>query len=304
MPVVVGSGRCGSTLFRLMLDGHPHLAMPPETSFLPQVPHRQATLDADSLTALLAGSPTWPDFHLEPAELRRHLRALSPFSPAAGMRCFYRLYARRHGKRRWGDKTPGYVFHMPAIQELLPEARFIHLVRDGRDVALSLRQVWFAPGQDAATLARHWRTCVEAARAGAARCRHFLELRYEDLLREPAAVLRRVCDFVDLPWAPAMLDHPLRGPARLAEVTDQTLPDGRVIPRAQRLGQHPLAGEPPRLDRIGRWRELMSADDRATFDDVAGDLLDELGYRRSDSHPSDTGRSDTDRSATDRSDAV
>jgi sulfotransferase family protein len=280
MPVVFGSGRCGSTLLRLMLDSHPQMAVPPETAFLPGVNQRRAELGPDSLCDLLADFPTWPDFHLDPAELRRQLRALAPFSATAGIRCFYRLYAQRHGKTRWGDKTPVYGHHLPAIQALLPEARFIHLVRDGRDVALSLRSVWFAPGQDAATLARYWRDCIEGARAGGRQCRHFLEIRYEDLLRDPVTVLRQVCAFIELPFSPAMLEYPIRAAARLAEVQDQRLPDGRVISREQRLAQHPLLTHAPRLDRAGHWPQDMSAPDVALFDEIAGDLLEELGYDR------------------------
>ena len=280
MPIVCGSGRCGSTLLRLMLDSHPRLAVPPETSFLPVVHARRSELDADSLADLLTGFQTWPDFHLDAAELRRELRSLRPFSVTAGVRCFYRLYARRHGKPRWGDKTPYYSLHLPAVAELLPEARFVHLVRDGRDVALSIRPLWFAPGQDAATLARYWRDCIEGARAGARQVRHFLEVRYEDLVREPEQVLPRICAFVELPWRREMLDYHGRAARRLAEVEDRTLDDGRVITRAQRLGQHPLLGEPLRPDRIGQWRSAMSAADVAVFDEIAGDLLDELGYGR------------------------
>ena len=280
MPMICGSGRCGSTLLRLMLDSHPDLAVPPETSFLPAVHQRRAELTASSFADLLVAFPTWPDFHLDEAQLRAELGDLRPFSPTAAVRCFYRLYARRHHKRRCGDKSPGYTHHLPAVEELLPEARFVHLVRDGRDVALSLRSVWFAPGQDAATLARYWRDCVEAARLGSRRCRHYLEIRYEDLLADAANVLRRICDFVELPWSPAMLAYAARAPSRLGEVRDQHLPDGRVISREQRLAQHPLVGQPLRPERAGRWRREMTAADVATFDAIAGDLLAELGYDR------------------------
>ena len=280
MPVVCGSGRCGSTLLRLMLDSHPQLAVPPETSFLPEIHRRRDELTPDSLADLLVGFPTWPDFHLDAARLRTELRALRPFSPTRGVRCFFRSYAERFGKERWGDKSPGYLRHLPAVQELLPEARFVHLVRDGRDVALSLRAVWFAPGQDAATLARYWRDCVESARAGGRRCRHFREIRYEDLVADAAGVLRRLCELVELSWSPSMLDYASRASWRLGEVRDQRLPDGRVIPREQRLAQHPLVGQPLQGERVGRWRREMSAADVATFDAIAGDLLEELGYGR------------------------
>lgn len=280
MPVVVGVGRSGTTLLRLMLDSHPELAIPPETGFLPAINQRREELAAETLADLLVAAPQWPDFHLDESELRAELGRLRPFSPAAGARCFYRLYARRFGKRRWGDKTPVYGRHMPAIEELLPEARFVHLIRDGRDVALSLRPLWFAPGQDARTLAGYWREGIEAARRDAPSCRHYLETRYEDLIAEPVRVLSQVCDFLDLPYTSEMLAYPARAAARLGEVRDQQQPGGPLVTRAQRLGQHPFLTAPPRPDRAGRWRQEMSSADVGEFEAVAGDLLDALGYER------------------------
>jgi hypothetical protein len=280
MPVIVSVGRSGTTLLRLMLDSHPELAVPPETGFLPAIWERREELDAETLADLVVAAPQWPDFHLDEAELRAALRALRPFSAAEGTRCFYRLYARRFGKRRWGDKTPVYGRHMPAIQDLLPEARFLHLIRDGRDVALSLRPLWFAPGQDARTLAAHWRDGIEAARRDAPACRHYLEVRYEDLVAEPERVLARVCGFLDFAYTPEMLGYPARAAARLGEVRDQRQADGRLVTREERLGFHPLLTAPPRPERTGRWRREMSAVEIAEFEAVAGDLLAALGYER------------------------
>jgi hypothetical protein len=280
MPAVVGVGRSGTTLLRLMLDSHPELAVPPETGFLPAIHERREELDAETLADLLIAAPQWPDFHLDQGELRVELRRLRPFSASAGARCFYRLYARRFGKTRWGDKTPIYGRYMPAIQELLPEARFVHLIRDGRDVALSLRPLWFAPGQDARTLAAYWRDGVEAARRDAPRCRHYLEVRFEDLIADPGCVLGRVCDFLELSYTPDMLAYPAHSAARLGEVRDQQRPGGPLVTQAERLGQHPFLASPPRADRAGRWRQAMSAAEVAEFEAVAGDLLALLGYER------------------------
>jgi sulfotransferase family protein len=279
MPIVVGVGRSGTTLLRLMLDSHPELAMPPETGFLPRIHHERETLDAAGLVELLTAAPTWPDFHLDPSELRAELDRNAPFSASEGARSFYRLYARRFEKERWGDKTPVYCRHMPAIQELLPEARFIHLIRDGRDVAVSLRPLWFAPSRDVADLAVHWQDWIGSARRGGASCRHYLEVRYEDLIGDAAATLRRVCDFVELPFAAAMLDYPSRAAGRIGEVRDQQQP-GFVVTREQRLRQHPFVTHAPRSDRVGRWRNELTPEQVQDFEAVAGELLVTLGYER------------------------
>lgn len=278
VPVVVGVARSGTTLLRLMLDSHPDLAIPPETAFLPAVHARAASLDPESFVRLVTAWPTWPDFGVGADDLLGELRELRPFDATSAVRCFYRVYAERFGKPRFGDKTPFYGGHMPAIEALLPEAAFVHLIRDGRDVAVSLRPLWFAPGRDVETLAAYWRDNLEAARRGGARCRRYVEVRYEELVREPRRVLRTLCAFLDLPWTEAMLEYPSRAAARLAEVRDQHHPDGRVVTRAERFSQHPLLGSPPLAERAGRWRQALGDEEQTAFAAVAGDTLRALGY--------------------------
>jgi hypothetical protein len=107
--------------------------------------------------------------------LRRALFQLNPFSVAEGIRSFYQLYAARHGKRRVGDKTPSHGEAMIAIECLLPEAAFIHVIRDGRDSSFSLRDMWFAPSQNIAILAAYWRDNVMRCRQQGRAVQRYLE---------------------------------------------------------------------------------------------------------------------------------
>ncbi len=235
-------------------------------------------MDTDEFCRTVTGFHTWPDLGLRAELLAREANALRPFSLAEGTRLVYRLYAQQRGKSRWGDKTPAYCRYMPGIESVLPEAHFIHIIRDGRDVALSLRRQWFAPALDMAGLARHWADEVTATRSDGARSGHYLEIRYEDLLLETRGTLQRVCEFVRLPFHPAMEDYHRRATSRLGEIGDQRLPDGRVITRESRLERVRLAGSPPDRSRIGVWREEMAPDEQKTFAVIAGDLLRNLGY--------------------------
>ena len=146
-PFVVGATRSGSTLLRLMLDAHPEVAIPSETHFVPDVIKacRRGGAGADEVADLIIGHHRWGDFHLDPDELRRRLRALPRVRPGDAVRTVFELYAEGKGKSRWGDKTPGYARHMPSIERALPEARFVHLIRDGRDVALSVIPLAWGP---------------------------------------------------------------------------------------------------------------------------------------------------------------
>lgn len=283
MPVIVGAPRSGTTLPRFMLDAHTDLAIPPETGFLaadPAVLQRLSPLEFAGFVAQFPpGATAWNDFRIPPTAWREALVGLRRFSTADAFMTFYRLYAARFGKTRWGDKTPGYVFHMRRIQDMLPEAHFIHLIRDGRDVALSWRQTWFSPGPDMETLAQHWKQAVLAGLEGRTSVARYLEVRYEDLIRDTAPVLRRICDFISLDLQPAMLNYFETSPARLAEHAERRRSDGTLlVGRAQRLEQQRLTTQPPLAERAQAWRTTLTPAERRAFASVAGDLLLEMGY--------------------------
>ena len=179
----------------------------------------------------------------------------------------FAAYAAERGKARWGDKTPLYMQHLDLLERLFPDARFVHLIRDGRDAALSFLSVpaglmtegWGHP-QDAAGFACQWATEVASARELGARVggQRYRELRYEALVADPEGELRAVCAFAGLEYDPAMLDY-----------VGQT--DSARKAHQQRLN------EPPRQN-VREWRTEMSESDRHAFEEVAGALLAELGY--------------------------
>jgi Sulfotransferase family len=283
MPVIVGAPRSGTTLLRFMLDAHPLLAIPPETGFLMQSQYIQGEGDVarDALFGLITGfpeaGPTWDDFGLSKEELRLELELVEPFGVAHGIRAFYRLYARQQNKPRYGDKTPLYCEHIDAIRASLPEARFIHIIRDGRDTALSLRPLWFAPGKDITSLANQWQRLVRKARSTAGE--DYLEIRYERLLTDTERVLREICSFIELPFDSAMLRYYEGAPERLKQHVTRVDAAGEVVvTHEQRVRQDKLLMEPPQRERIFRWKEEMTRAEQAEFEAAAGDLLQELGY--------------------------
>jgi Sulfotransferase family len=284
-PFVCGVTRSGTTLIRLMLDAHPDLAIPGETHFLPKLIKRceRGRVSADELADLITGHKRWGDFHLDAEALREHLRALRPVTAADAIRAFYLLYAGQQGKRRYGDKTPGYVREMLRIQRVLPEARFVHLIRDGRDVSLSHLRMNWGPATVAES-AQLWVERITKARHQAQRVRHYTEVRFEDVVADTEGCLRRICEFVELDFDPRMLDYHERAEQRLREKARDLPRRGRPDQRAAtRMESHRLAKEPPRSDRVGMWRERMSAEEIADYERIAGALLVELGYELSSS---------------------
>jgi L-lactate utilization protein LutC len=168
---------------------------------------------------------------------------------------------------------------MIRIEHVLPEARFIHLIRDGRDVALSVMSMEWGP-DTVEGAARRWKKRVLRGREQAARLPHYMEVRYEDLVLETEATLREVCDFVELEFDESMLRYYERASERLAEKARDLYrgPDRDPVSAEHRMKSHALAKEPPKAERVHRWREQMSAEDRAEFEREAGDLLADLGY--------------------------
>jgi hypothetical protein len=276
-PFVVGVARSGTTLLRLMLDAHPELAIPGETHFLSAL-LKQPPISKDEFLARVTGAETWANMALDPADLQAALDRMETFSLANATRCFYRLYASRLGKTRWGDKTGRYLNDMTALQELLPEAHFIHIIRDGRDNALSFQGLWFGPGNDFADLAQFWASRITAARQQAKHLSHYLEVRYESLVMEPEHVLREICDYIALPFDPAMLAHHDAAGARLAEYTRPFGREGMPTNIEEFRTIYTRAAAPPDPARIGRWRTEMPLEEQRRFEAVAGPLLRELGY--------------------------
>ena len=281
VPFVVGLGRSGNTLLRLMLDAHPDLAIPPETDFIPEVATRCEAAEDPRAEFVRAVTGHWrfTDLRLDGAELERRVAPIEPFEVGAGLRALYGLYAEKFGKARFGDKSPFYLDHMPLVERLMPEAHFLHVIRDGRDVAVSILPLWFGPNS-VRKAAPWWRDGIERARAAGTGLRRYQELRYEDLVLDTEPTLRRVCDFIEVPFDPAMLEYHERAGERIREVRTEgrgVRGDG-VVTVEQRHAIHRMTRSPPQPDRIGRWRAELGWWERRRFEAVAGDLLAELGY--------------------------
>jgi len=267
--LVLGVRRSGTTLLRVMLDRHSQLAVPDESYFIPQLADRhRGGIDVDSFLDDARRLPTLREWDVPIAEVQPRLRNGMPVGEAVA--AVYETYAARRGKSRWGDKTPMYMQRLRMLERLFPDALFVHLVRDGRDAAVSflsmpagiVTRTWAHP-RTAADFACQWRTEVSAARrlgrrVGSGR---YLELRYEALVADPERELTRICEFAALPYEPALLDY-----AGSVDVSAK--------PHQQSLKRPPTPG-------LRDWRTQLEAHEAAAFEEVAGDLLRQLGYEAS-----------------------
>lgn len=261
-PIVLGGcGRSGTTLLRMMLDSHPRICCGPESSVF-----RRRPLDPGALA---------DRFGLARGDVCAIHDAAT--SRPAFIEAFAALCLQDTGKPRWAEKTPRNISRIGVIFRIFPEARFVHVLRDGRDVACSLRthprhavvDGRLAPldtRKPLAGCARRWRDDIECSRPFW-RDPRFHTLRYEELVKDPEPVLRRLMAFLGEPWADAMLAH-ADGGSSSRDVT--------------RFAQNPEAIGAVNALSIGRWQRDLDAQDRRIFKRIAGPLLIELGYAMDD----------------------
>jgi hypothetical protein len=249
-----------------MLDRNSQLAVPDESYFIPQLAHRHSPRpDLDAFADDLARVPALVEWGVSPDAVRARLRPGSTLGEAIA--AVFEEYAAARGKPRWGDKTPLYMQHLRLLERLFPDARYVHLLRDGRDAALSylampegiVTRSWSTP-RDAAGFACQWATEVGAARALGRRVGpgRYLEVRYERLVAEPEEELGAICAFLELPYEAEMLRYP-------GNV------DASAKPHQTSLTRPPTPG-------LRDWRTGMAPADVAAFEAIAGDRLRALGY--------------------------
>jgi sulfotransferase family protein len=257
--IVLGVSRSGTTLLKEMLDRHSQLAIPSE-----------------AILADLARLARVREWGVTPAAVGRRVPTDPDFADV--VRAVYTAYADARGKPRYGDKTPAYMQHLDLLERVFPGAQYVHIVRDGRDAALSFvgmrrrpRFNWARP-RGLAGFACQWQLEVSAARdfgSTVARGR-YLELRYEDLVGDPDPHLRGVCAFLGLAFEPEMIEYH-RG----------------FAPGAHQ--DHPRLAEPP-TPGVRDWREQMASKEIERFEAIAGPLLADLGYPRAYPAPSSPAR--------------
>jgi Sulfotransferase family len=263
-----------------MVDAHPQVAVVNEARFIPRYFKSRTGLTPEGFVTpeLIPKLLEHRRFHklkIDREDVERLINTDEPASYSSFVSAIFDLYGQREGKSLVGDKTPSYVLSLPTLHGLWPTAKFVHIIRDGRDVCLSMLNWLSEKGQVAArrratwtedpvsTAALWWKHRVRLGRedGNALRPELYYEIRYETLVSQPATECAALCDFLGLPHDDAML--------RFYEGREKA-DFGLDAKRAWR----------PITPGLRDWGSQMTLDDMERFEAAAGDLLEELGYPR------------------------
>jgi Sulfotransferase family len=273
-PVFVGGcPRSGTTLLRTMLNSHPDLAIPHETRILIDGYRRRAEwgdlADEENRRRLARWVVDRKVSRyrqlVEDADELVECMVAAPPTVGSVLSAGFRRYADRHGTPRWGEKRPSLVLNLDAVFAMFPDGLYVNIVRDPRAVVASIRKVgrqhgWGAHGIPGAT--DTWERSARAAeRWRQQRSDQCLEVQYEHLVADPAAVLGRIAVFLDLDAAglDAMLRH-----QETADIHSRTL--------------HSLVSQPVTTERVRAWEQALRPREIAFVESVLGDRMRRYGY--------------------------
>ncbi len=281
---IVGCARSGTTLLQRIVAAHPQIAITPSMHWISgYFRKRKVSRPEDPVTPELV-SGLLEDRRFDRFQIRREdLKGLfgsgAPIPYSRFLAGIFELYGEARGKPLVGNKTAPYVRRLPALHAMWPRARFVHLIRDGRDVSLSVRN-WSKAESTAGryatwtedpvtTTALWWKRKVLLGREAGSSLGPNLyhEIHYEELVSEPARECADLCSFLELPYDEAM--------PRFDERRSGTDPDLELA--------HPSF---PITRGLRDWRSQMPAEEVERFEAAAGDLFDALGYPRAFPCPS------------------
>lgn len=274
-----GMERSGTTLLSMMIGAHPLVAVPLATTGMWVDFARRLERDFNGLAGpgdvarLVDAIRAHERIGLWDTELDREaLLADLPLQDyGAIVARFHAGYARAKGKPFWANVDIATLDGMDLVNGWFSGARFLHIVRDGRDVALSHQTMPYGAG-NIAECARAWvsRTTTNAKMGRILGPERYMTVRFEDLVLAAPETLERICRFMQIPYNEGML--------RYGDMVEEKIPPDR-------RWLWPAISRPPQQSKVGRWRQRMTRSQRIVFEGIANRTLKEWGYDAYDQVP-------------------
>ena len=270
---IISAGRSGTTLLRSMLVAGGQIAIPQETAHIHSLAVKYSALQHlnwEDLSALMIAY--FENHHLFnqwetnlaaayhtvrnlPEEERSLARTISEVYMTYGVQHFPKAVM-------WGDQSPRHTFYLPWILRVFPQAKFVHLLRDGRDVISSMVERHGSDYLEHGTF--RWQTSIRRVAALKKRVisDQFLEIRYEHLVSDPENTLQKISQFIDIEYSLRMLEY-----WNLSSTVEHKV-----------FAYHRNIGKPVSTNSIGRWRERLTNDQQHYVMTKIAEQLNNLGY--------------------------
>lgn len=269
---IIGSGRSGNTLLRSILSGNSDISIPPESYRIPFAIKKFHIFNnrdwEDIVSQVLKEFEDCKEFYtweIDITDVQKRLENIAD-SKRTLSNIFDELfctYTEKHspGSKIWGDKTPMNTLYLDWIGTVFPRSKFIHIIRDGRDVASSyLKMERYDTILEAAN---RWINSIESAQSFGSKIKeNYIEIRYEELVTKPEEVIKDTCDFLDIDYDSKMLDH-TKQVKKLGD-TDKE--------------HHSNLSKPISSDSVGKWRNNLSESDQESITKLLHKHLQRLGY--------------------------
>lgn len=281
---ILGNNRSGTSLLRLILTCHEEIIIPPESHFMlwnydkyrfwtPEDGYENFLFD-------LFGSTKFETWKLDKTELKSFLIQRNPKSYSELCADVYIFYGIKQNKMPslWGDKNSLWVEKLPVLHLLYPNAKFIHIVRDGRDVATSYLTLSEYTGPrhkyypnlscQIEEIAKIWNNNVLSVSRFLFQLpsQNYIEIKYEDLILYTQATLTKVFDFLGLPLSPTVFNYYEINKSQKFE------PDEFLVWKSK-------LNEPPDKGNIGKYKHKLTQSEIKAFEQIATEALEKYGYK-------------------------
>jgi len=284
---IIGNPRSGTTLLRLMLNNHRNIIVPPECGFAVWWYEKYKDWSKDScqdkkardyfLQDLIASKKieTW---NLDFEGLGEYIRSMMPINYAELVSCIYTFFGYSTGRTfdRWGDKNNFHIQRVETLHKIFPSAFFIHIIRDGRDVACSYKNLAkmnllskYAPNlpTNIVDIATEWTKNIEMAISSfdAIGWSKVCEVHYEDLVAKSQVQLENICDFLDEPYDDRMLDYYLHNKEEQQEPLEFLQWKSKTL-------------DIPTVSEVGKYKIELTKGEIKEFESIAKQVLVKYGY--------------------------
>jgi hypothetical protein len=249
-----------------MLNSHPQISIPLESLFIIDYLRAPKNVSINELKKLIINEPEIKEWGLNLKEVDIE----DCKSRKALIERVNTIYADKHGGKIWGQKTPRFIRHGKLLKSNYPSAKFIHLIRDPRGVANSLKKsnVHFSNTYYAA---KRWNIDISYGlslkkKYGA----EVLELKYKDLIKDPKSELKRICKFLEVRYSAKMLDYTESGNEEYNSYFSEIHKNLNIQPN-------------PKL--VGKWAKELPAHEIELVEYINKNLMNRLGYELTNSAP-------------------